>query len=34
MWYFAWILGTMLACALSLITALAVENQDMGSRAQ
>ncbi len=28
MWYFAWILGTMLACAFSLITALAVENQN------
>lgn len=28
MWYFAWILGTMLACAFSLITALAVEHQD------
>ncbi len=28
MWYFAWILGTMLACSLSLITVLAVEHQD------
>lgn len=28
MWYFAWILGTMLACAFSLITALAVEHQE------
>ncbi|EAT2223635.1 cytochrome bd-I oxidase subunit CydX, partial [Salmonella enterica] len=25
MWYFAWILGTLLACAFGIITALALE---------
>ncbi|WP_058913593.1 cytochrome bd-I oxidase subunit CydX [Entomohabitans teleogrylli] len=25
MWYFAWILGTLLACAFGVITALALE---------
>ncbi|MBO8133572.1 cytochrome bd-I oxidase subunit CydX [Dickeya fangzhongdai] len=25
MWYFAWILGTLLACSLGVITALALE---------
>lgn len=25
MWYFAWILGTLLACAFGIITALAIE---------
>lgn len=28
MWYFAWILGTLLACCLSIITALAIEQQE------
>ncbi|WP_380184364.1 cytochrome bd-I oxidase subunit CydX [Kalamiella sp. sgz302252] len=26
MWYFAWILGTLLACAIGVITALAIEH--------
>ncbi|MFC0178799.1 cytochrome bd-I oxidase subunit CydX [Thorsellia kenyensis] len=26
MWYFAWILGTLLACCLSIITGLALEH--------
>lgn len=26
MWYFAWILGTLLACAFGIITALALEH--------
>lgn len=25
MWYFAWILGTLLACGFGIITALAIE---------
>ncbi|WP_071601368.1 cytochrome bd-I oxidase subunit CydX [Dickeya chrysanthemi] len=28
MWYFAWILGTLLACALGVITALALEQSE------
>ncbi|WP_075180726.1 cytochrome bd-I oxidase subunit CydX [Pantoea sp. 1.19] len=26
MWYFAWILGTLLACAFGIITALAIDH--------
>ena len=26
MWYFAWILGTLLACAFGIVTALAIEH--------
>ncbi|MGQ7089282.1 cytochrome bd-I oxidase subunit CydX, partial [Escherichia coli] len=26
MWYFAWILGTLLACSFGVITALALEH--------
>ncbi|MCU5774208.1 cytochrome bd-I oxidase subunit CydX [Erwiniaceae bacterium BAC15a-03b] len=26
MWYFAWILGTLLACSLGIMTALAIEH--------
>ncbi|KEY60891.1 cytochrome bd-I oxidase subunit CydX [Serratia sp. DD3] len=26
MWYFAWILGTLLACSFGIITALALEH--------
>ena len=26
MWYFAWILGTLLACAFGVVTALAIEH--------
>ncbi|GKW10683.1 MULTISPECIES: cytochrome bd-I oxidase subunit CydX [Pectobacterium] len=33
MWYFAWILGTLLACAFALVTALAVENHEAGKDA-
>lgn len=33
MWYFAWILGTLLACALGIITALAFEYSE-DSKAQ
>ncbi|MDU5488657.1 MAG: cytochrome bd-I oxidase subunit CydX [Serratia liquefaciens] len=28
MWYFAWILGTLLACAFGIITALVLEQTD------
>ncbi|MFG1174993.1 cytochrome bd-I oxidase subunit CydX [Erwiniaceae bacterium CAU 1747] len=28
MWYFAWILGTLLACAFGVITALALEQAE------
>jgi len=28
MWYFAWILGTLLACAFGIITALALEQAE------
>lgn len=28
MWYFAWILGTLLACAAGIITALALEHRE------
>lgn len=28
MWYFAWILGTLLACAFGIITALAFEHSE------
>lgn len=28
MWYFAWILGTLLACAFGIITALAIEQAE------
>nr|WED68317.1 cytochrome bd-I oxidase subunit CydX [Pectobacterium colocasium] len=27
MWYFAWILGTLLACSLGIITALALDGR-------
>ena len=33
MWYFAWILGTFLACAFGIITALALEHHE-DSKAQ
>lgn len=26
MWYFAWILGTLLACGFGIVAALAIEN--------
>ncbi|AFJ47741.1 cytochrome bd-I oxidase subunit CydX [Shimwellia blattae] len=28
MWYFAWILGTLLACAFGIVTALALEQAE------
>ncbi|QWA12594.1 cytochrome bd-I oxidase subunit CydX [Sodalis ligni] len=28
MWYFAWILGTLLACSFGIITALALEHHE------
>lgn len=28
MWYFAWILGTLLACAFAIIAALTLEHQE------
>lgn len=28
MWYFAWILGTLLACAFGIVTALAIEHSE------
>lgn len=28
MWYFAWILGTLLACSFGIITALAIERSE------
>ncbi|ACS84955.1 MULTISPECIES: cytochrome bd-I oxidase subunit CydX [Musicola] len=31
MWYFAWILGTLLACSLGVITALALEQSEVSS---
>lgn len=31
MWYFAWILGTLLACAFGVITALALEHVEESS---
>ena len=31
MWYFAWILGTLLACAFGVITALAIEQAEESS---
>ena len=30
MWYFAWILGTLLACSFGVITALALEHVESG----
>lgn len=34
MWYFAWILGTLLACAFGIITALALEHVEAGKTGQ
>ncbi|MCE0488784.1 cytochrome bd-I oxidase subunit CydX [Pantoea sp. Mb-10] len=35
MWYFAWILGTLLACAFGIITALAIEQaEDVSAQSQ
>jgi len=28
MWYFAWILGTLLACSFGIMTALALESRE------
>ncbi|HAG7282891.1 TPA: cytochrome bd-I oxidase subunit CydX [Escherichia coli] len=34
MWYFAWILGTLLACSFGVITALALEHVGSGKAGQ
>lgn len=34
MWYFAWILGTLLACAFGIITALALEQVEANQASQ
>lgn len=34
MWYFAWILGTLLACAFGIITALALEQAEAAKTAK
>ncbi|MBJ3814486.1 cytochrome bd-I oxidase subunit CydX [Shimwellia pseudoproteus] len=34
MWYFAWILGTLLACAFGIITALALEQAEATNAAK
>lgn len=34
MWYFAWILGTLLACSFGVITALALEHVESGKAGQ
>ncbi|MFW5410122.1 cytochrome bd-I oxidase subunit CydX [Pectobacterium brasiliense] len=34
MWYFAWILGTLLACSLGIITALAIEQSETSKAAK
>lgn len=33
MWYFAWILGTLLACAFGIVTALAIEHVEDSAKA-
>ncbi|AJJ62790.1 cytochrome bd-I oxidase subunit CydX [Yersinia aldovae] len=34
MWYFAWILGTLLACSFGIITALALEQSEANAAAK
>ncbi|MDF7680251.1 cytochrome bd-I oxidase subunit CydX [Enterobacteriaceae bacterium ESL0689] len=34
MWYFAWILGTLLACAFGIIAALALEQSEANQAAK
>ncbi|EER9477940.1 cytochrome bd-I oxidase subunit CydX [Escherichia coli] len=34
MWYFAWILGTLLACSFGVITTLALEHVESGKAGQ
>lgn len=34
MWYFAWILGTLLACSFGIITALAIEHSEADEAAE
>lgn len=34
MWYFAWILGTLLAFSLGIITALAIEQSEASKAAE
>ncbi|MBW7982565.1 cytochrome bd-I oxidase subunit CydX [Enterobacillus tribolii] len=34
MWYFAWILGTLLACFFAIITAMTIENNEAKAAAK
>lgn len=34
MWYFAWILGTLLACAFGVIAALAMDHVEAGGASE
>ncbi|WP_072023309.1 cytochrome bd-I oxidase subunit CydX [Photorhabdus australis] len=34
MWYFAWILGTLLACSFAIIAALALEHNEAEKAAE
>ncbi|MEZ2696846.1 cytochrome bd-I oxidase subunit CydX [Hafnia alvei] len=34
MWYFAWILGTLLACFFAIIAAMAIENSEAKATAK
>ena len=34
MWYFEWILGTLLACAFGVITALALEHVEASKKSK
>ncbi|MEA1064457.1 cytochrome bd-I oxidase subunit CydX [Apirhabdus apintestini] len=34
MWYFAWILGTLLACSFGIVTALALEQAEATHKAK
>lgn len=34
MWYFAWVLGTLLACSFGIITALALEQSEANAAAK
>ncbi|ATI65009.1 cytochrome bd-I oxidase subunit CydX [Edwardsiella tarda] len=34
MWYFAWVLGTLMACFFAIITAMAIENSEAKKAAQ
>lgn len=34
MWYFAWVLGTLMACFFAIITAMEIENSEAKKAAQ